>query len=101
MALGVQSSWALYAGGVALLLQLRRGSSRVKTDKEGLYLLTWEFLSKEQYIRNMFTGDDKSRWRDLWPRLRAEQFELRRKAEAELTAQGITIHEAYIDPFRG
>ncbi len=90
--------WRMHADGVFMEITFARDRKLLDPNELGAYLLSFKLISKNLYGRNLFVGEDRERWQELWVEAVKSEKKERYAVEAELIKRGFTIDTDYQDP---
>ena len=98
MKLEDQSTWAFYLNDVFMDVRLSRDSSKMNPALPGAYFLSINLYSKNEDQRSALAGDERKKWRELYPDIRKKHAQLRLEAEKKLRVLNYKIDVKYKNP---
>jgi hypothetical protein len=90
--------WYMYSGDYVSHIRVWRSDSPTHPAKTGIYLISVEFMSLDNFWRRDFKEAVRPKWKELFP---AHLQQLRNKrlvTEARAKAAGVSIDENYLPP---
>jgi len=98
MALDTSHTWVFHANDVFLNISFRRNSQFLDKNGDGVYLLTFEVMTKEERAKLLMSSSEREQWKELWEQKIKKNKLNRYKKEVELIKQGYHINTDYIEP---
>lgn len=92
------TAWNFYADGVYLDVSFTREPSYTDPVKPGAYLLTFNLQTETEYFRGYAGPENRLNWKHFVQPELDKAAARRASKEAELSAQGVAIDQAYRDP---
>lgn len=91
-------AWTLHADDIFLKVSFRRDSDHMEDNKPGVYLLSFQLLTREERAREYYTGKNREQWLDIWGTDAKKEKIWRYEKEVELIEKGYHINTDYIEP---
>ena len=98
MKLEDRSKWSFYLNDVFMDVNLSRDSSKLNPDLPGDYFISIDLYSKNENQRLELAGDERKKWRELYPAIRKKHAQLRLEAEKKLRVLNYKIDVRYKNP---
>ncbi|MDP9603228.1 UNVERIFIED_ORG: hypothetical protein J2W38_003017 [Variovorax paradoxus] len=98
MKLSNRSQWKFFLNDAVLSVRFSRDQDRMKSDLPGAYIVWLELESKNEVQRSEFQGEERRKWKTLYPGARQKQLAERAKQEKKLQARGYKVDANYKNP---
>ncbi|TWD84921.1 hypothetical protein FB547_1063 [Variovorax beijingensis] len=98
MKLSDRSQWKFFLNDVAMSVRFSRDQDRMKPNLPGAYIVWIELISKNEMERSEFQGEERKKWKALYPGARKRQLSIRIEQEKKLQMQGYKIDVEYKNP---
>jgi len=98
MKLEDQSTWAFYLNDVFMDVQLSRDSSKMNPALPGAYFISIDLYSKNKNQRSELAGEERKKWRELYPAIRKKHAQIRLESENKLRLLNYKIDVRYKNP---
>lgn len=98
MKLSDRSQWKFFLNDVAMSVRFARDQDRMKPNLPGAYIVWIEMESKNEVERSEFQGEERKKWKVLYPGARKKQLSARIEQEKKLQMQGYKIDVEYKNP---
>ena len=98
MKLKDRSDWAFYLNDVFMDVRLSRDSSKLNPNLPGDYFISIELNSKNENQRSELAGDERKKWRELYPAIRKKHAQIRLESENKLRLLNYKIDVKYKNP---
>jgi len=98
MKLSDRSQWKFFLNDVAMSVRFSRDQDRMKPNLPGAYIVWIELESKNEVERSEFQGEERKKWKMLYPEARKRQLSARIEQEKKLQMQGYKIDAEYKNP---